>query len=100
MASAGSSAAGAAGAAAHEKSSGAQIVVVDLGGMKSPKSVKELRKGKGKLMAKVEGIVADLTQAGTIKSGAQPVVLVVRETPPSPLDFIRSLVEGDDDDAD
>jgi Family of unknown function (DUF6200) len=102
MASTGSSAAGTAGTAPqHEKASGAQIVIVDLGGSaKPPRLVKELRNGKGKLMTKVERIVADLTQAGTIKSNAQPVVIVVREAPPSPADFIRSFVEGGSDDDD
>jgi hypothetical protein len=102
MASAGSTATGAAGATAqHEKTSGGQIVIVDLGGSaRPPKLVKELRNGKGKLMTKVERIVADLTQAGTIKSNAQPVVIVVREAPPSPVDFIRSFVEGGSDDDD
>jgi hypothetical protein len=32
-------------------------------------------------MSRVERIVADLVEAGTVKSTAQPVVIVVRETP-------------------
>jgi hypothetical protein len=55
--------------------------------------VSRLRKGRGKLLTKVERIVSDLVEAGTIKSTAQPVVLVVREIP-SPWSF------GDDDDDD
>jgi hypothetical protein len=43
-------------------------------------------------MAHVERIVADLAEAGTVKSGAQPVVIVVREVP-SPFWFL-----GEDDD--
>jgi hypothetical protein len=55
--------------------------------------VKLLRKGRGKLMTRVERIVADLAEAGTIKSSAQPVVIVVREAP-APFWFL----ENDDDD--
>ncbi len=51
-----------------------------------------LRKGQGKLFTHVERIVGDLVEAGTVKSAAQPVVIVVREIP-SPLSFF----EGEDD---
>jgi hypothetical protein len=44
-------------------------------------------------MAHVERIVAELAEAGTVKSGAQPVVIVVREAP-APFWFL----EDDDDD--
>jgi hypothetical protein len=57
-----------------------QIVVVDLDEAQPSRLVKLLRKGRGKLMTRVERIVADLSEAGTIKSGAQPVVIVVRES--------------------
>ena len=94
MASTGQSAAGTAGAAAqHDKGSGSQIVVVDLEEAQPSQQVKRLRKGSGKLMTKVERIVGDLVQAGTIKSTAQPVVIVVREIP-SPFGFLQ---QGDDD---
>jgi len=58
-----------------------QIVIVDLGEPQPSRLVTRLRKGKGKLLTKVERIVNDLVEAGTIKSTAQPVVLVVREYP-------------------
>jgi hypothetical protein len=32
-------------------------------------------------MTRVERIVADLVEVGTVKSTAQPVVIVMRETP-------------------
>ena len=48
-------------------------------------------------MTRVERIVAELSEAGTIKSGAQPVVIVVRETP-TPTLF--GFLSGDDDDDD
>jgi hypothetical protein len=75
----------------QEKSSKSQIVIVDLDEPQPSRLVSRLRKGKGKLLTKVERIVNDLTEAGTIKSMAQPVVIVVREVP-SPWSF------GDDDD--
>lgn len=77
----------------HDKAGKSQIVVVDLGEAQSTREVRRLRKGKGKLMTHVERIVSDLVEAGTVKSSAQPVVIVVRESL-SPLSFL----EGEDDD--
>jgi hypothetical protein len=65
----------------HQEKSGTAIVVVDLEEAQPARLVKRLRKGQGKLMSRVERIVADLVEAGTVKSTAQPVVIVVRETP-------------------
>jgi Family of unknown function (DUF6200) len=65
----------------QEKTGTSQIVVVDLDEPQPARRVRLLRKGRGKLMARVERIVADLAEAGTVKSGAQPVVIVVREAP-------------------
>lgn len=79
----------------REHASKSQIVVVDLGDPQSSVAVKRLRKGKGKLFANVEQIVKDLVEDGTVKSNAQPVVIVVREIP-SPWFFGG----GDDDDED
>ena len=67
----------------QEKSGTSQIVVVDLDEAQPSRRVRQLRKGRGKLMTHVERIVADLVQAGTVKSTVQPVVIVVRETPAS-----------------
>ena len=77
----------------QEKTGTSQIVVVDIDEAQPSRQVKMLRKGRGKLMARVERIVADLAEAGTVKSGAQPIVIVVREAP-SPF----WLLGGDDDD--
>jgi hypothetical protein len=79
----------------HERAGkSSQIVVVDLGEAQSTRDVRRLRKGRGKLMTHVERIVSDLVEAGTVKSSAQPVVIVVRESL-SPLSFLQ---EEDDDD--
>jgi hypothetical protein len=57
------------------------IVVVDIEHIQSVERVNLLRKGQGKLMKRVEGIIKDLVNAGTVKATAQPVVIVVRESP-------------------
>jgi hypothetical protein len=77
-----------------EKSDKPEIVVVDLGRRQRPKQVRRLRRGQGKLMTRVEGIVNDLVTAGTVKSTAQPIVIVVREEMDWPFD------DDDDDDDD
>ena len=56
-----------------------QLLVVDLGKRQSPKQVKRLRKGRGKLVGRIDQIIAELVDAGTVKAGAQPIVIVVRE---------------------
>jgi hypothetical protein len=61
-----------------------QLVVVDFGRRQSAKRVKKLRKGRGKLIGRLDAIVSDLIDAGTLKAGTQPVVIVVREKPDFP----------------
>lgn len=70
-----------------------QVVVVDLGEPQSSVAVQRLCKGKGKLFDHVDQIVKDLVAQGTVKSSAQPVVIVVREYPVPPW-----FSAGDDDD--
>jgi hypothetical protein len=77
----------------REQEKRSQIVIVDLAESQSTRDVRRLRKGKGKLMTRVERIVSDLIGAGTVKSTTQPVVIVVREFP-SPFSFF----EAEDDD--
>jgi Family of unknown function (DUF6200) len=64
----------------HHEKSGTLIVVVDLDEPQPTRLVRRLRKGQGKLMTRVERIVADLVEVGTVKSTVQPVVIVMRET--------------------
>jgi len=78
----------------ESRDSKTQIVVVDLDQPQPSPLVSRLRKGKGKLFDKVERIVKDLVADGTVKSGAHPVVIVVREVPAPPWAF------GPDDDDD
>lgn len=68
------------------------MVIVELDEPQSSLAVKRLRKGKGSLFKNVEQIVKDLSDEGTIKSGAQPLVIIVQEIPSPPWAF------GEDDD--
>jgi hypothetical protein len=70
--------------APETKRDGANLVVVDLGEPQSSVAVRSLTKGKGKLFKQVDQIVKDLVANGTVKSGAQPVVIVMREYPVPP----------------
>jgi len=80
------------------------LVVVELAKRRTPEQVRRLRKGRGKLMTDIEDVIADLTEAGTIKADAQPVVIVVREMLPLPFPLPWPLnasdLSVDDEDAD
>jgi hypothetical protein len=67
-----------------EEAGGSQILVVDFGKPQSRKRVKQLRKGRGKLMIRVERIVSEILEGGTVKSTAQPIVIVLRESTQMP----------------
>jgi hypothetical protein len=68
----------------QEKADKSQIIVVDLEERQPSKQIRRLRNGEGKLMDHIEKIISELSEAGTIKSGAQPVVVIVREELPWP----------------
>jgi hypothetical protein len=53
-------------------------VVVDLG-IKKAKLLKQLRKGKGKLINDVKQCINELASSGVVSGAVQPVVVVVRE---------------------
>jgi hypothetical protein len=59
-----------------------QILVIELEKRQTPKQVRRLRQGRGKLLGRIENILNELAEAGTVKSDAQPVVILVREEPP------------------
>jgi uncharacterized protein DUF6200 len=80
----------------QEKGGKSQIVIVDFGEAQSAQQVRRLRKGRGKLVTSVERIMSDLVADGTVKSTAQPVVIVVRETPVSFWPFGGDDEEDDD----
>ena len=53
-------------------------VVVDLG-IKRPKLLKQLRRGKGKLITDVKRCIDELAASGAVSGAVQPVIVVVRE---------------------
>lgn len=54
------------------------VVIVDMGKRKR-KQVKQLRRGRGKLMDRIEETVGQLQAEGEIESGSPVVVVIVRE---------------------
>jgi hypothetical protein len=80
--------------APETKRDASNLVVVDLGEPQSSVAVRRLSKGKGKLFKQVDQIVKDLVADGTVKSGAQPIVIVMREYPVPPW----FSAQDDDDD--
>jgi hypothetical protein len=62
------------------KSIGNRTVVIDFGKQKR-KRVKDLRKGRGKLMDRVEATVAEVEAEGVVAPGAQTVIVVVERKP-------------------
>lgn len=55
------------------------LLVIDVGKKYRRKHIRRLRKGKGKLMNKVQDLIADLQQENAIDSNSKPVVIVVRQ---------------------
>lgn len=53
-------------------------IVIDLG-KKKRKLVRQLRKGRGKLIERVNGVVDELRSAGSLAAESRPVIVVVRE---------------------
>ena len=61
-----------------DHSTGNSPIVVDIG-KKRRKLIKQLRKGKGKLVEEITGVIDELKSAGSISAGAQPIVVVVQQ---------------------
>ncbi|ACY13732.1 hypothetical protein [Haliangium ochraceum] len=55
------------------------LIVVDVGKKFRRKQIRKLRKGRGKLMGRVEQLVSDLQDNDALGDNAKPVVIVVRE---------------------
>jgi uncharacterized protein (UPF0335 family) len=55
------------------------LLVVDIGKRQSTKRIRQLRKGRGRLLDKINDTVQELQSKGAIKKDAQPVVIVVRK---------------------
>lgn len=70
------------------------MVIVDLG-EQSRKRIRKLRRGEGRLMDKIEDVLADLQEQDVLEASAQTVVVVVRQ------EFgLNSFLDNDDDDDD
>jgi hypothetical protein len=65
-------------------------VVVDLG-RKKVKLLKQLRRGKGKLLTDVKRCIDELAASGVISGAIQPVVVVVSEQPANRCLFCRLM---------
>jgi uncharacterized protein DUF6200 len=64
--------------AAAETAGSSAPLIVDLGKHRR-KDIKQLREGRGKLLADVTSCIEELKTAGAVAAGAQPVVIIVRE---------------------
>jgi hypothetical protein len=76
------------------------LVMVDLSKRQTSERIKRLRRGRGSLVKRIDEIVEELIQAGTVKAGAQPVVIVVREKPSMTWPFATDDAEDEDDEDD
>jgi hypothetical protein len=65
-------------------------VVVDLG-IKKVKQLKQLRRGKGKLVADVKRCIDELAASGAVSGTVQPVIVVVGERPARSCIFCRLM---------
>jgi hypothetical protein len=54
-------------------------IVIDVDKEYSKKQIKKLRRGEGKLMAKIEELLQDMVERSVIAGTTQPVVIIVRE---------------------
>jgi Family of unknown function (DUF6200) len=67
-----------AGTGETPKPSSGAPVVLDMGKQRR-KQIKDLRRGKGKLMDEISGAIQELRVAGTVSAGAQPVIVVLQQ---------------------
>jgi Family of unknown function (DUF6200) len=84
----------------HEAAKKTQLVLVDLSRRQTPKQISRLRKGRGSLIPRIDKIVEELVESGTVKAEAQPVVIIVRETMALPWPFVNLDFENHEDDDD
>jgi hypothetical protein len=84
----------------HQAAKKTQLVLVDLSRRQTSEQISRLRRGRGSLVPRIDRIVGELVEAGTVKAEAQPVVIVVRETMALPWPFANLDLEYDDEDDD
>ena len=54
-------------------------LVVDVGKKQSKKRIKQLRKGRGKLIEQIQKTISELRERQEIDENAQPIVFIVRQ---------------------
>jgi DNA-binding TFAR19-related protein (PDSD5 family) len=81
----------------HETKAKPELVLVDLSRRQSTKRIRRLRKGRGALVTRIDEIVAELVESGTVKAGVQPVVIIVREKVSMPWPFTNMEPDYDED---
>jgi hypothetical protein len=74
-----------------------QLVLVDLSSRQTPKQISRLRKGRGSLIPRLDKIVEELVESGTVKADPQPVVIIVRKAMALPWPFVNLDYEYDED---
>lgn len=77
-----------------------RLVVVELAKRRTTEQIRLLRKGRGKLVADIEGALEELVSSGTISDATQPVVIVVREAMLMPLLDLDDSDDEEDEDED
>ena len=82
----------------HEAAKKTQLVLVDLSRRQTPRQISRLRKGRGSLVPRIDKIVEELVESGTVKADAQPVVIIVRESMALPWPFVNLDYDEDDED--
>ena len=55
------------------------VVVIDIGKKYRRKHVRRLRKGRGRLMRKLEGLLEDLREDKSLGDNIKPIVVVVKQ---------------------
>lgn len=55
------------------------LLVIDIGKKQRRKRIRQLRKGRGRLLERINEVMDDLREEGAIDGNATPVVIVVRE---------------------
>ena len=84
----------------HEATAKPQLVLVDLSRRQSTRQLRRLRKGRGALVTRIDEIVQELVESGTVKADAQPVVIIVREKIAMPWPFTNMELDYDEDEDD
>lgn len=56
-----------------------KLIVVDIAKKQKRKSIRSLRRGKGRLMGKINDLLDEMREQGAVSEQSQPIVVVVRQ---------------------